>query len=44
VRDKKITTFMTSFQEIEKAIEDKQEDSQNVEELEEIRQQLPEIY
>jgi hypothetical protein len=26
VRDKKTTTFMTSFQEIKKAIEDKQED------------------
>jgi hypothetical protein len=37
VRDKKTTTFMTSLQEIEKAIKDKQEDSQNAEELEEIR-------
>jgi hypothetical protein len=38
VRDKKITTFIISFQEIEKTIKDKQENPQNTKELEEIRQ------
>jgi outer membrane protein assembly factor BamA len=44
VKDKKTTTFITSLQEIEKAIKDKQKDPQNAEELKEIRQQLPKIY
>jgi hypothetical protein len=44
IRDKKTTTFITSLQEIKKAIKNKQKDPQNAKELKEIRQQLPKIY